>query len=266
MLHPFPHQGSGEPMVELKHVNSGYEGHQILHNVDLKIMSGDFVGLLGPSGSGKTTLLRTILGSTKLYGGSVKVNGIDIRQKRPKIGYVPQLETIDWNFPVTVEEVVMMGHTMNRPLYPWHKKSEKKLASEIMDRLGIYHLVNHHIRDLSGGQQQRAFLARALVSNPSLLLLDEPTSGVDIKTRDEVMHLLHDLNHQGVTVIMTTHEINAVAVHLPWLVCINGHILAEGPPLEVITTEMLGLTYGAEMPVIQYEGMPLVAEIPHSHS
>ena len=266
MLHPFPHQGSGEPIVELKHVESGYEGHQILNNVDLKIMSGDFVGLLGPSGSGKTTLLRTILGSTKLYGGSVKVNGIDIRHKRPKIGYVPQLETIDWNFPVTVEEVVMMGHTMNRPLYPWHKKSEKKLASEIMERLGIYHLVNHHIRDLSGGQQQRAFLARALVSNPSLLLLDEPTSGVDIKTRDEVMHLLHDLNHQGVTVIMTTHEINAVAVHLPWLVCINGNILAEGPPTEVITTEMLRLTYGAEMPVIQYEGMPLVAESPHYHN
>ena len=266
MLHPFPHQGSGEPIVELKNVESGYEGHQILNNVDLKIMSGDFVGLLGPSGSGKTTLLRTILGSTKLYGGSVKVNGIDIKHKRPKIGYVPQLETIDWNFPVTVEEVVMMGHTMNRPLYPWHQKSEKKLASEIMERLGIYHLVNHHIRDLSGGQQQRAFLARALVSNPSLLLLDEPTSGVDIKTRDEVMHLLHDLNHQGVTVIMTTHEINAVAVHLPWLVCINGNILAEGPPTEVITTEMLRLTYGAEMPVIQYEGMPLVAESPHYHN
>ena len=266
MLHPFPHQGSGEPIVELKHVESGYEGHQILNNVDLKIMSGDFVGLLGPSGSGKTTLLRTILGSTKLYGGSVKVNGIDIKHKRPKIGYVPQLETIDWNFPVTVEEVVMMGHTMKRTLYPRHKKSEKKLASEIMERLGIYHLVNHHIRDLSVGQQQRAFLARALVSNPSLLLLDEPTSGVDIKTRDEVMHLLHDLNHQGVTVIMTTHEINAVAVHLPWLVCINGNILAEGPPTEVITTEMLRLTYGAEMPVIQYEGMPLVAESPHYHN
>jgi zinc/manganese transport system ATP-binding protein/zinc transport system ATP-binding protein len=226
-------------------------------------MPGDFVGLLGPSGSGKTTLLRTILGATNLHRGEVTVHGVATSRKRPQAGYVPQLETIDWNFPVTVEEVVMMGRTMNNPLFPWSKGRDKKLAREMMDRLGISHLVKRHIRELSGGQQQRVFLARALVSSPSLLLLDEPTSGVDIKTRDEVMHLLHDLNHQGITVIMTTHEINAVAVHLPWLVCLNGHILAEGPPSQVITPEILGLTYGAEMPVVQYQGMTLVAESPH---
>ena len=267
MLHPFPHQrGSGEPVVELKEVTAGYEGHEILSNVSLRIMPGDFVGLLGPSGSGKTTLLRTILGATKLFQGEVRVQGVATSRKRPQAGYVPQLETIDWNFPVTVEEVVMMGRTMNHPLFPGYKKSEKKMAREMMDRLGISQLVNHHIRELSGGQQQRAFLARALVSSPSLLLLDEPTSGVDIKTRDEVMHLLHDLNHQGVTIIMTTHEINAVAVHLPWLVCLNGHILAEGPPSQVITSHVLGQTYGAEMLVLEYQGMPLVAESPHFHN
>ena len=118
---------------------------------------------------------------------------------------------------------------------------------------------------MSGGQQQRVFLARALVSSPELLLLDEPTSGVDIKTRDDVMHLLHDLNHEGVTIIITTHEINAVAVHLPWIVCLAGRVLAEGPPSEVITTEVLKLTYGAEMPVIHYDGMTIVAESPHSY-
>ena len=97
------------------------------------------------------------------------------------------------------------------------------------------------------------------------MLLDEPTSGVDIKTRDDVMHLLHDLNHEGVTIIITTHEINAVAVHLPWIVCLAGRVLAEGPPSEVITTEVLKLTYGAEMPVIHYDGMTIVAESPHSY-
>jgi zinc/manganese transport system ATP-binding protein/zinc transport system ATP-binding protein len=105
----------------------------------------------------------------------------------------------------------------------------------MMERLGIGGLARRHIRELSGGQQQRVFLARALVSNPRLLLLDEPTSGVDIKTRDDILHLLDELNHQGVTVVMTTHELNAVAAHLPWVVCINRRIVAEGPPADVFT-------------------------------
>ncbi len=264
MLHPFPHQrGSGEPIVELQAVTAGYEGQVVLTNVSLRVMPGDFVGLLGPSGSGKTTLLRSILGAARVFHGAVTVNGAAAHGKRAPAGYVPQLETIDWNFPVTVEEVVLMGCTRRNPLLPWHRKQDRELAGEMMERLGIAHLFRRHIRELSGGQQQRVFLARALVSNPELLLLDEPTSGVDIKTRDEVMHLLHELNHQGITVLLTTHEINAVAAHLPWLVCLNGHILAEGPPAEVISPEILRQTYGAEMPVIEYQGMTLVAESPH---
>ena len=136
----------------------------------------------------------------------------------------------------------------------------------MLERLGIADLAKRQIRNLSGGQQQRAFLARALVSSPDLLLLDEPTRGVDIKTRDEVMHLLHDLNHQGITILLTTHEINAVAVHLPWVICVNGRIIAEGPPVSVINEDVLAKTYGAAMPVIEYEGMPLVAERPHPAS
>ncbi|MQG45585.1 MAG: metal ABC transporter ATP-binding protein [SAR202 cluster bacterium] len=264
-----PHQsgpgGPGEPIVEIKAVTCGYEKQQVLTDVSLTIMPGDFVGLLGPSGSGKTTLLRTVLGAVDLYEGEVLVNGVATTKKRPRVGYVPQLETIDWNFPVTVQEVVMMGRTMENKLFPWYRKEEKDLAAEMMSRLGILDLADRHIRELSGGQQQRVFLARALISSPQLLLLDEPTSGVDIKTRDDVMHLLHDLNHDGVTIIITTHEINAVAVHLPWIVCLAGRILAEGPPSEVITTEVLRLTYGAEMPVIHYEGMTIVAESPHSY-
>ena len=269
MLHPIPHQsgpgGPGEPIVEIKAVTCGYEKQRVLTDVSLTIMPGDFVGLLGPSGSGKTTLLRTVLGAVDLYEGEVLVNGVATTKKRPRVGYVPQLETIDWNFPVKVQEVVMMGRTMENKLFPWYRKEEKDLAAEMMGRLGILDLADRHIRELSGGQQQRVFLARALISSPQLLLLDEPTSGVDIKTRDDVMHLLHDLNHDGVTIIITTHEINAVAVHLPWIVCLAGRILAEGPPSEVITTEVLRLTYGAEMPVIHYEGMTIVAESPHSY-
>ncbi len=266
MLHPIPHdRHEGEPVIELRDVHAGYDNQHVLYSINLRIMPGAFIGLLGPSGSGKTTLLRTILGATRVYSGEILLHGKPSNRLGSNVGYVPQLETIDWNFPVTVEEVVMMGATRGNPLFPWHRGSDRRAAGEIMERLRISDLVKRHIRELSGGQQQRVFLARALISNPEVLLLDEPTSGVDIKTRDEVMHLLHDLNHQGITVIMTTHEINAVAVHLPWLVCVNQSILAEGSPSEVITPAVLQSTYGAEMPVLDFQGIPLVAESPHFH-
>ena len=265
MLHPLPHQRDhGESIVRLHDVSCGYGKREVLSGVSLDIMPGDFVGLLGPSGSGKTTLLRTVLGAVDVYRGQVLVEGTSTDRRRPKVGYVPQLETIDWNFPVTVREAVMMGRTMDNRFLPWYGREDRMLADEMMERLGISHLAPRHIRELSGGQQQRVFLARALVSGPRILLLDEPTSGVDMKTRDDVMHLLHEINHQGITIIMTTHEINAVAVHLPWVICMNGRVLAEGPPSSVITPETLKRTYGAEMPVIRYQGMTLVAESPHS--
>ena len=251
-----------EPIVELRNVTAGYNGFAVLNDVSLRVMPGDFVGLLGPSGSGKTTLLRTVLGAADVMSGAVRVYG-RASGRRNRAGYVPQLETIDWNFPVTVEETVMMGRTMVNAWFPWYRRRERELAYDMMERLGIADLAGRHIRQLSGGQQQRVFLARALISNPELLLLDEPTSGVDIKTRDDVMHLLHDLNHAGVTIILTTHEINAVAVHLPRIVCLNGAIVADGPAHRVITPHILLEVYGSEMPVIQYHGMTLVAESAH---
>jgi ABC-type Mn2+/Zn2+ transport system ATPase subunit len=132
-----------------------------------------------------------------------------------------------------------------------------------MSRLGIDGLRGRQIRRLSGGQQQRVFLARALVSEPRLLLLDEPTSGVDIKTRDDILHLLDELNGDGLTIVLTTHELNAVAAHLPWVVCINRSIVAEGPPERVFTPDTLGRTYKADMNVIVHDGITLVAEMPH---
>ncbi len=264
MLHPVPHEyGHEPPIVELRGVTSGYEGRHVLREVSLSVMPGDFVGLLGPSGSGKSTLLRSILGAVDIYHGDVVVEGQSVSHKRPRAGYVPQLETIDWNFPVTVQEVVMMGCTMDGALFPWHRRGDRERAARIMDRLGISKLAHRHIRELSGGEQQRTFLARALVSNPRLLLLDEPTTGVDIKTRDDVMHLLDELNHEDITVIMSTHEINSVAAHLPRVVCLNGRLVADGPPSEVFTSEILSHTYGADMPVTQYQGITLVAETPH---
>lgn len=264
MLHPAPHEpGPDSAIAELRGVTCGYGSEVVLHDVSLRVMEGDFVGLLGPSGSGKTTLLRSLLGATTVHGGEIFIYGRRVNGRRPRVGYVPQLETVDWNFPVTVEEVVLMGLSMESGRLPWSGRRERERAREIMEGLGIGDLARRHIRKLSGGQQQRVFLARALVGSPKLLLLDEPTAGVDIKTRDEVLHLLDELNHQGITVVMTTHELNAVAAHLPWVVCLNRRLVAEGPPSEVFTPEVLKRTYGAEMPVVHYQGLTLVAERPH---
>jgi zinc/manganese transport system ATP-binding protein/zinc transport system ATP-binding protein len=169
---------------------------------------------------------------------------------------------VDWNFPVTVREVVGMGLAVEGRLFslPWLGRAQRGRIQALLERLGIGDLADRHIRDLSGGQQQRVFLARALVREPRLLLLDEPTSGVDIKTRHDVLHLLSELNHDGVTVILTTHDLNSVAAHLPQVVCLNRRVVAAGPPASVFTPAILEATYGAEMVVVQQGGLTLIAD------
>ncbi len=253
------------PAVSISGLTCGYDVRPVLQDVTLSIAAGQFVGLVGPSGAGKTTLLRVLLGMVPRVSGAVHVLGTPVRHGPPAgIAYVPQLETVDWNFPVTVEEVVLMGRAMKTWPWPWPSQADRTHLHRILGRLGINNLARRHIRDLSGGQQQRVFLARALISEPRILLLDEPTSGVDVKTRDEVLHLLSDINGDGVTVVLTTHELNAVAAHLPQVVCINGGVVAHGDPDDVFTPDVLSRTYGADMQVVRQDGLLLVADIaPH---
>jgi zinc/manganese transport system ATP-binding protein len=179
---------------------------------------------------------------------------------------VPQLQTVDWNFPVTVEEVVLLGAASTSGPFPWPRQQDREKMHGLLHRLGIENFAKRQIRALSGGQQQRVFLARALMRDSRLLLLDEPTTGVDIATRDEVLHLLLELNREGVTILLTTHELNAVAAHLPSVICVNRRVISVGPPEETFTPAILGRTYNAEMNVIIHNGMTLVAESPHLYN
>jgi len=247
---PPPHP-DGEPLVELRDLTAGYERTPVLRNVDFTLRRGEFAGVVGPSGSGKTTLLRAIAGQTRRFAGSVEETP-RAGERALRLGYVPQVETINWNFPLTVGQTVLMGRWREMGWRPWPRRHDRELLESILDRLGIGHLAGRQIRALSGGQQQRTFLARALIGDPDLLLLDEPTSGVDIKTRHEIMHLLGELNRAGTTILMTTHDLNAVATHLPRLVCVGeGALVADGSPEDVLTPGVLRRTYGAEMLVLR---------------
>jgi ABC-type Mn2+/Zn2+ transport system ATPase subunit len=258
-----PNQSPG-PLIEFRGVGLAYDRQPVVTGIDLAIEAGDFVGLVGPSGAGKTTLLRAMLGLVPRVSGAITIEGRSAgRRASRSIGYVPQLETVDWNFPVTVEEVVAMGAALTSGPWPWINRGTRARIGEVLGRLGIGDLRKRHIRNLSGGQQQRVFLARALIRQPAALLLDEPTAGVDIKTRDDILHLLAELNRQGITIVLTTHDLNSVAAHLPRVVCVNRRIVAAGAPDEVFTEPILSRTYGAEMRVIRHEGLLLVSDAPH---
>ena len=250
--------------VEMRGVSGGYGAADVFGDVTLRIPRGQFVGLVGPSGAGKTSLLKAMLGGLPRIRGSVTVDGAPVKPgNAPKgVGYVPQIETVDWSFPVTVEDVVTMGRVRRMGLLPWPSREDRRATEAILERLGLAGLGRRHIRDLSGGQQQRVFLARALIGQPDLLILDEPTASIDVKTRDDILHLLAELNRQGVTVVLTTHELNAVAAHLPFVVCVNGGVVAQGSPLDVFTALILSRTFAAEMRVVYDDetGGLLIAE------
>jgi len=256
-----------QPIIELRDVGLRYADRLVLDQINIHLHHGQFAALVGPSGAGKTSLLRLILGLHAPSHGQILTQGKHpVDNQVPTIAYVPQLETVDWNFPVTVEQVVAMGLVRQGNPWPWLRKHQRQAVQAVLTQLEIEHLAQQHIRNLSGGQQQRVFLARALVAKPAMLVLDEPTTGIDPRVAETILHLLADLNQQGMTILMTTHDLNSAANHVPWIICLNQTIIAQGTPEAVFTPIVLEQTYHSEMVVVHHEGMLLIQQRPHGHS
>lgn len=240
-------------LIVADQVTVAYGVDPVIVDIDLTIEPGDMIGIVGPSGSGKSTLLKALLGGISPRSGTVT------RRADLTVGFVPQVEKIDWNFPVTVAECVGMARATGFRT-PWISKRERSEIDSVLDRLGLHDLGSRHIRNLSGGQQQRVFLARALFTGAEIIFLDEPTSGLDVKTRHEVLHLLAELNDEGVTVVLSTHDLNGIATHLPTIVCLNKTVIGAGSPEEVLVPEVLERTYGSPMQILEHGGMRVVVD------
>lgn len=240
--------------IELRGVTAGYGRMAVLQDVDLRIPSGAFTAVIGGNGSGKSTLLKTIVGLLPAQRGEVLVDGEPPRRARSRIGYMPQTSEVDWDFPISVREVVAMGRYRfswrRRAPGRWRRKEDESFeqALEMMDAA---HLRDRQISELSGGERKRVLIARALVREPGLLLLDEPAAALDAAADDALVERLCDIAASGTTVVIATHDLVSVVDHYAHAICMcDCCVLAEGMPSEVLTEEVLRQTFGREIAIV----------------
>jgi manganese/zinc/iron transport system ATP- binding protein len=235
------------PILEIHDLTVSYDQNPVLWNVDLSLPAGNLVGILGPNGAGKSTLIKAIMGLIPPTSGFVKIFDKPLNDVRARISYVPQRESVDWNFPASVLDVVMMGTYGKLGLFRRPGKKEKELAMQSLEQVGMAGFSKRQISELSGGQQQRVFIARALAQEADLYLMDEPFAGVDMATETAIFQLLRDMTTSGKTVIVVHHDIHSAMNFFDWLIMLNLHLVASGPKESVMNEEMLRKTYGGKL-------------------
>lgn len=236
-----------ENAISVTDLTVAYQDRPVLWDIDLEVPPGIMMGIVGPNGAGKTTLLKALLGLNKPAAGQVLIFGKPYAQQRRLVGYVPQRGSVDWDFPTNVQDVVMMGRYgvlgwIRRP-----GKEERRLAFQALEQVNMLEYANRQISQLSGGQQQRVFLARALVQDARLYLMDEPFQGVDAVTERSIVNLLHGLREAGKTVVVVHHDLQTVSEYFDWATLINVRRVASGRVAEVFNEENLRKTYGGRL-------------------
>jgi ABC-type Mn2+/Zn2+ transport system ATPase subunit len=233
-----------------EHVTLGYNGKAALEDVTFQVPQGTRVAVVGPNGAGKSTLFKGLVGLLPLRSGQVFVHGVPLRAHKDCVAYVPQREEVDWRFPLTVKDVVMMGRYGRLGWLKRPARHDAEVAERCLGQVGMLELAGRPIGDLSGGQQQRVFLARALAQEPHILLMDEPFTGVDVSTQEAVLQMLDGLQVQQVTVMISTHDLNLAAQHFDRVMLLNHRLLAYGPPAEVFQSAVLANAFSSQMLVL----------------
>ena len=244
------HFTNGAPPVEVHDLTVAYRKRPVLWDIDFSLPEGKLIGLIGPNGAGKSTLVKAIMGLMPLVSGYVKIYSKPLESQRELVGYVPQRESVDWDFPTDALDVVTMGRYGRLGLFQRPTKHDKEMAMEALKKVGMEDFANRQISQLSGGQQQRVFLARALVQDASIYLMDEPLAGVDAATEKAIIELMHELKNQGKTLLVVHHDLNTVTDYFDWVILLNARLIAYGPTREVFNTHNLGKTYGGQLTVM----------------
>ncbi|MBH5319198.1 metal ABC transporter ATP-binding protein [Paenibacillus sp. GSMTC-2017] len=224
-----------------------YQKKPVLRNVTFEVNEGELVGVIGPNGAGKSTMMKAALGLIPTISGEVLVYGKPYKSQRKLIGYVPQRESVDWDFPTNALDVVLMGTYGRLGWFGRPRSKEKALAMECLDKVGMADFADRQISQLSGGQQQRVFLARALAQNAKLYFMDEPFAGVDAATEKAIITLLQELKKQGKTVIVVHHDLATVEQYFDSVLLLNVELQAYGPTATTFTQEKLQCTYGGRL-------------------
>ncbi|WP_096434632.1 metal ABC transporter ATP-binding protein [Alteribacter populi] len=247
--------------IDVRELSVHYHGNLALKDINFSIGKGQLIGVIGPNGAGKSTLIKAILGLERCKG-EVSLFGQSIKTYRKQISYVPQRNVIDWDFPVRVEDVVMMGRYAHIRWYRRSSKNDRKMAMEALEKVGMIEFAKRQIGELSGGQQQRVFIARALAQDAEVFFLDEPFVGIDMKSEEIIVRLLHQLRDEGKTIFVVHHDLSKVEKYFDQLILLNQELIQAGTVKEVYTAESLKKAYQGSAAVLNdnKEGFVVVSQ------
>lgn len=238
-------------VISVKNLTITYNKKPAIKAVNLEIEKGNIIGIIGPNGAGKSTLLKGILGLLAADSGEVKISGKEIKDSLRSIAYIPQKEQFDWDFPINVFEVVMMGRYPYVSLFGSPKVNDKEIVNRVLKKVEMNEYASTQIRNLSGGQQQRIFIARALAQQSDIYFLDEPFVGVDAKTETAIFNLIKELKSEDKTIIIVHHDLSKVKEYFDKLILINQTLIAYGNTEEVFTPDLIQRTYGGKLTLLQ---------------
>lgn len=242
-------------VISVEDLSVSYERKRVLSNIYLRLEAGHVYGILGPNGAGKSTLFKAILGLVEISTGDIKVNNLPIEAQRKEVVYVPQKTEVDWSFPATVNDVVLMGRYPHKRVFSRLSKADHAKAKAAMEELGITALAQRQIGELSGGQQQRVFLARALCQEADVFFLDEPFVGVDVTTEEKIIQVLKRLASEGKTLLVVHHDLSTVSTYFDQVILLNQRLIAYGPTEQTFTQESIAKAYSGQLPILHQMGM-----------